>query len=135
MRASAGGFDALVAGEREYARHYRRSRRDVARDATFGDGWVDEAFLLDGNGDFIDVPDHPTLNVGTSDFTVDLWVRFDSTQGEQVLIEKFVANDVGWTLTKLPDNTVRLAITADANIDSAPQNLPLDTWIFFCGST
>ena len=41
-------------------------------DATFGSGLIAQAFSLDGDGDFIDVPHDPALNVGTGDFTVDL---------------------------------------------------------------
>lgn len=104
-------------------------------DAAYGEGWIDEAFVLDGNGDFINVADHPGLNAGTAAFTADLWVRFDTTQGEQVLIEKYVEtfgdDRTGWTLTKLPNNVVELAITSDVRIDSAPLTLPLGKWVFF----
>ena len=79
-------------------------------DATTGSGMVAQAFILDGDGDFVDVPDDPALNVGADDFTVDLWVYFNSTAGEQVLVEKYIedfsATPPGWTLTKLEDNKV-----------------------------
>jgi hypothetical protein len=39
--------------------------------------------LLDGDGDFVDVPHDPALNLGTGDFTIDLWVFFNDTAGEQ----------------------------------------------------
>jgi hypothetical protein len=87
-------------------------------DATTGPGLVNLAFKLDGDGDFIEVPHDPVLNVGTGDFTVELWVNFDNTSGEQVLVEKWIQGDPfsqgwkGWTFTKLEDNTLRLAIAA-----------------------
>lgn len=34
--------------------------------------------LLDGNGDYLSVPDSADWNFGTSDFTIDLWARFNS---------------------------------------------------------
>ena len=51
---------------------------------------------------------------GTADFTVALWVRFNHTNGEQVLIEKgiqrFSANSEGWILTRLENNVIRLTL-------------------------
>jgi N-acetylneuraminic acid mutarotase len=84
--------------------------------ATFGPAQVGDGFVLDGAGDFVDVPDNPALNVGTGDFTVDLWANFSDLGGEQVLIEKYVQATLpgtevtGWTLSKLPDNSLILSI-------------------------
>jgi concanavalin A-like lectin/glucanase superfamily protein len=92
--------------------------------AGFGPGLVREAFTLNGNGQFVEVPADPRLNVGTSDFTIELWVRFNTLDGEQVIAEKFVetmsVSTRGWTVTKLPNNVVRLALGAVGNVDSAP---------------
>lgn len=102
-------------------------------DATFASGLVNQAFQLDGSGDFIEVPHHSDLNVGTADFTVDLWVRFNSTSGEQVLIEKWVdgAGASGWTLTKLSGNQIHLAKAGGGNLTSPSMSLPLHTWMHF----
>jgi hypothetical protein len=62
----------------------------LRNDATFGPGLVDQAFILDGAGDCVDVPHDPALNVDTGDFTVDLWVFVNDTAGQQVLIEKWI---------------------------------------------
>ena len=51
--------------------------------ATTGAGLVDRAFILDGDGDYVEVPHDPALNFGANDFTVDLWVYFNNTDGEQ----------------------------------------------------
>jgi hypothetical protein len=51
--------------------------------ASFGNGLVKEAFKLDGANDFVLVPDSANLRLGTSDFTIDLWVNFRNTNGEQ----------------------------------------------------
>jgi hypothetical protein len=68
-----GNTDDIVAG------------RDAAlqANATTGPGRVGQGFLLDGDGDFVDVPHDPALNLGTGDFTIDLWVFFNDTAGEQ----------------------------------------------------
>jgi hypothetical protein len=108
------------------------NRNAVLRDnATIGPGFVGEAFLLDGNGDFVEVPHDPALNVGTGDFTVDLWVNFNTTFGEQVLVEKYVEQfdptiNTGWTFTKHDDDRLTFG-----GADSGPLSIPTNTWIHF----
>ena len=85
-------------------------------DATFADGKVQQAFSFDGAGDFVNVPDNAQLNFGTDDFTVDFWVNFRSTGGEQVMVEKWIQGvggefSTGWTYTKLFDQTIRFAFS------------------------
>jgi hypothetical protein len=106
--------------------------------ATFGAGQVGQGFILDGIDDFVDVPHHPALNVGTGDFTVDLWVYFNTTDGEQVLVEKYVENfestPPGWFLTKLEGNSLRFGTgpaLPDHGVDSPPLLLPTNMWIHF----
>lgn len=110
--------------------------------ATFGPGLVAQAFELDGVDDFVSVPDEPALDVGTRDFTIALWVNFDSTEGEQILVEKWVQHALepeivwGWTFTKFPDNHVSFAVAERmeptyVEADSAPLDIPLRTWIHF----
>jgi hypothetical protein len=111
-------------------------------DATTGPGLIGQAFVLDGDGDFLEIPHDPALNPGTGDFAVALWVNFDNTTGEQVLVEQWIQRSSappnpseGWTLTKLEDNVLRLAMSSgtdtDTNVDSAPLTIPTDTWIHF----
>ena len=107
--------------------------------ATTGPGLVDQAFVLNGQGAFVNVPDNAALNVGTGNFTVELWVKFNSTSGEQVLAEKYIETDgssaTGWTLTKLSTNVLRLALTdgtdAPIDVDSKTLSIPTNTWIEF----
>jgi hypothetical protein len=104
-------------------------------DATFGPGLVGQAFRLDGDGDFVSVPYDPGLDSGTGDFTVALWVNFDSTRGEQILVEKWVQTtlgppdrQIGWTLTKLEDD--RIGFGLDPGAVSSPRlDIPVGTWI------
>ena len=106
-------------------------------DAAFEPGLIGQAFALDGAGDFVSVPHDPALDVGTGDLTVALWVNFDDTDGEQILVEKWVQRSfepevvVGWTLTKLPDNHMGFATVGGFSANSAPLNIPLGTWIHF----
>lgn len=103
-----------------------------------GPGMVGEAFYLDGES-FVDVAHDPSLDPGRSDFTVDLWVRFSSTDGEQVLVEKWIQGwsdrqPMGWTFTKLADNSVGFfseGVGWALGVGSVPQEIPLDTWTHF----
>jgi hypothetical protein len=102
--------------------------------AITGPGFVGDAFHLDGAGDFVEVPHDPALNVGTGDFTVDFWVYFNTTAGEQVLVEKYVENfgpaPPGWFLTKLPDNSLRFGTGPGPLVVNSPSlALPPNTWI------
>lgn len=106
--------------------------------ATTGPGFVSRASVLDGIGDFVEVSHDPALNVGTGDFTVDLWVNFNSTVGEQILIEKYIENfsptPPGWFLTKFEDNSLRFGTgPADSGhgVTSSALSLPANTWIHF----
>jgi hypothetical protein len=105
--------------------------------ATFAPGKVEQAFLLDGIDDFVMVPDSPALAFGTKDFTVGFWVRFNTTTGEQVMVEKYVEGSprTGWTLTKMDSNTLRLHLADDPSsswntLDVTPPPIPDNTWIF-----
>jgi len=106
-------------------------------DATFGPGLIGQTFVLDGAGDFVSVPHDPALDVGTRDFTVALWVNFDDTKGEQILVEKWVQRSFepevvsGWTLTKLRDNHIGFATEGGFSADSAHLDILLETWIHF----
>ena len=107
---------------------------ELKNGATFAVGRSRLAFNLDGANDYIKVPDNAALDVGTGDFTVDLWVNFNDTAGEQVLVEKYVEtfNDAasGWTLTKLDGDSVLLA-AGGSNAGSRRLTLTPNTWIHF----
>lgn len=110
-------------------------------DATFGPGRIGQAFALDGAGDFVSVPDDPTLDLGTGDFTLALWVNFDDTEDEQILVEKWVQRSfepeivTGWTFETLPDNRVGFAVGYPTEggfaVVSRRLDIPIGTWIHF----
>ncbi|MBN1136443.1 MAG: LamG domain-containing protein [Anaerolineae bacterium] len=117
---------------------------ELVNEAGYGAGIVDLAFMLKEDGgmatlsqNFVNVPHDPALNFGTGDFTIDLWVYFNDTEGEQVLVEKWIQGmeinpSYGWTLTKLDNNALRLAMAAggeEIDIDSGVLDIPTHTWI------
>ena len=99
---------------------------------TFAAGLVGQAFSLNGVDGFVSVPDDPSLSFGTNDFTVDLWVNFNATDGEQVLIEKYIetfdTSAQGWTFTKLADQRLRVSFAGHQVVDSGTVTIPAGTW-------
>ena len=80
--------------------------------------------------------DDPVFNIGNDNFTIQVWVNFNGTEGEQTLIEKWAqANPVaGYTLTKLNGDKLRLAIAVagETDIDSEPLTIASGVWHQFC---
>lgn len=118
---------------------------ELQGDATTGSGFVSEAFILDGDGDFVNVPHVPALNVGYGDFTVALWVFFNDTAGEQVLAEKYIQRfdeDTpceGWTLTKWENNVLQLVMVDGGDgsgIEAVSEELRIltGTWYHFAAT-
>lgn len=100
--------------------------------ATTGLSLIADGFILDGDGDFVEVPHDPELNVGAGDFTVDLWVNFNSTAGEQILAEKYVedfsGNAPGWSFAKLAHNAL---VVAPNSPQTPPLSLVPGQWYHF----
>jgi hypothetical protein len=91
----------------------------------FGTGLLGQAFSLPGDeSNFASRPgDDSVFDFGANDFTVQTWVNFNTTAGEQTLIEKFVgSNSPGWTLTKTATDTIVFAdATGGFSVISATQ--------------
>lgn len=54
-------------------------------------GWVSNAVKFDGINDYVEAPNHPSLNFGTGDFSIDAWVKIDHPNdalGVRVIVEK-----------------------------------------------
>jgi len=55
---------------------------------TFAVGKVGQAFSLDGVNDYVKVPHSPSLNFGTSSFSIDAWVNTTASSRVKVLLDK-----------------------------------------------
>lgn len=114
-------------------------------DTTFGPGLIGQAFVLDGDEDWISVSDHSSLDVGTADFSFELWVMFDSVDpalGLQIFAQKWVDTDpenLGWTFGKQPDNSLSLftggggGYPTNGGIATKPLDIRAGEWIHFAG--
>jgi N-acetylneuraminic acid mutarotase len=77
--------------------------------------------------------DDDDFDFGDRDFSLQVWVNFNDTSGEQEPLEKFAGQTgPGWTVIKLGDGT--LIFTAHPNgVTSPPQPIPTQAWhhLFF----
>lgn len=109
-----------------------RNNATLQTGATFGAGEAGQAFSLNGAGGFVSAPNDPTLNFGTGPFTIETWVKFNSTAGEQIILEKYVetldASSTGYTLTKTGGNSILLALSGGAFFSTFSQPLFANTW-------
>jgi hypothetical protein len=54
--------------------------------------------LFDGTGDYISYANNADFNFGAGDFTVDCWIRFNSTSNPQVIAGRNGTSDRSWSL-------------------------------------
>jgi hypothetical protein len=68
-------------------------------DGTYGPGFkgTDQAFLLDGIDDYVQVPNASTWNFGSKDFTINLWANFNALRPDDLAHPQavFVGHDEG----------------------------------------
>jgi hypothetical protein len=97
----------------------------------FASGLFGQALDLHGNGaQYAQRPvDDAIYDFGSSDFTFQAWVNFNTTSGEQVIIEKFQGGGgPGWTGTKLVGNQWHFWATPSAVLYSPVQSIPANVW-------
>ncbi len=56
--------------------------------ASWTTGVVDDALDFDGSNDYVQVPDHWTLDAGTGDFSIDLWIKTSDTGHVTTILDK-----------------------------------------------
>jgi hypothetical protein len=69
----------------------------VRGNAALVPGEVGQAMAFDGSDDFVEVRDTTVGEVGSTDFTIETWVRSGAT-GIQPIVEKLASNGVGYSL-------------------------------------
>ncbi len=92
--------------------------------------WVDDtpsgvghALELDGTNDYINVPDHAAIDIGTSNFSIGFWLKRNSlVTGRGILDhEPGSGGQEGFQVMLLPDHTLRL------RLDSGTPFILMDT--------
>jgi len=110
--------------------------RDVtlAASPTFGTGLFGQALSLPGSEALAPVRpvNDAVFNFAAGDFTIQAWLNFSSTAGEQVLIEKFTGGSgPGWTFTKLSDQRILFFGASSSSNTSVGQPILTSTWHHF----
>jgi hypothetical protein len=99
--------------------------------AGYGPGLFGQALSLSGEeGQYADLSADPSaFNLGSSDFTIQLWVNFNTFgSSEQTLIEKFSGGGgPGWTLTTPGGNTIQFFASGLPTVQ-APVSITAGTW-------
>lgn len=93
--------------------------------ATFGEGKVEQAFLFDGVDDFIDLGNDTSLHFSSSEFTLALWIKFNSlgqncggydNECVRGILAKMLrvhgrgTGEDGWYLAKVNDNGLSFSL-------------------------
>jgi hypothetical protein len=97
----------------------------------FVTGLFGQAVSLDGTGNmYAQRPvDDSVFDFAARDFTVSVWVKFNTTANEQVLIEKFTGvAGPGWTLTKLTTQELRFAAPPVITMTTGALNISTGVW-------
>jgi hypothetical protein len=99
---------------------------DATAPITFSSGLIGDAMNTNtsplNNGSRAD----STFNI-PANFTVQTWAKFDTVNGEQVLVEKFTsASGPGWTFYKRSDNGIDFYASASGSAGSAANVVGVD---------
>jgi hypothetical protein len=97
----------------------------------FGAGLFGQALDIPGDRNQFAVRslDDTVFDFGGSDFTIQVWVNYNTTSNEQVLLEKWSDPPLeGWTLTKMSGDRYRFATGGMGNHDSVPLSITTDAW-------
>jgi hypothetical protein len=84
-------------------------------DISYVEGKVGQAFGFNGAGQWVNCGNTSAGNFGAKDFTVAFWVKFNTVNTEQVVVEKYVetlggsGEPSGWSMTKLSNNRFQFA--------------------------
>jgi len=92
------------------------------------------SLLLDGNSDYVTVPDNANWNFGTGNFTLNSHIRFNSLTGAQDIIGQFAAGGSYWVLYKAATTHklnalfVSGGVTKGAYVMTSDWAASADTW-------
>jgi hypothetical protein len=104
--------------------------------AAFAAGKVGQSFNLDGVDDFVSITNNGSLDMGTGNLTIDLWVNFNSLATDQTLFHKVSgsgssANDPSYFVEYEQTNALRFRIGEGLSVTNdliVPTSLVTGVW-------
>lgn len=87
------------------------------------------SIAFDGTGDWLTVPDSPTLQLQDSDFTIEGWVYLTALGVARGLVSKGTAT-TGWSVGISASNFLTFSYSITL-VTGAGATVPLNTWTFF----
>jgi hypothetical protein len=93
--------------------------------------WGTASLLLNGSTDWLTIPEHASWAFGTGKFTIDMWIRFNSTSGTQGFMARRNDAQDNWYWGVTGDQIYFSIFSGGTQIitmTSATQTLNTDTW-------
>ena len=91
--------------------------------ATYVDGRFSKALSFDGVDDYVSVPDSASLDIGTSDFTIEAWIKLGTTANDYYGIydkgKGLTSGEGRYSLFVTPSDTLRLHIYGQSGGEQA----------------
>ena len=82
--------------------------------------------FFDGTGDSLSTADSPDWDFGTGDFTLDLWVRFNSIAGDQAFIDRGEGNN--FIIQKTSSGNLQVGLQGNGELIIATWGPSINTW-------
>ncbi len=94
------------------------------------DGQIKEALGFDGTDDIVSIPNNSELDIGTGDFTIQMWVKREKT-GTEAIISKGYFDGEGFSLFFTSADKIRMRAQNDSintNASAGASITPSDGW-------
>ena len=75
--------------------------------------WGSSGLLLDGDSDYLTIPDSSDWDFGTGEFTIDFWSRFNSVASNSTLIDIGYGSNYGMRLLWLTSNELQVYMASN----------------------
>ena len=89
---------------------------------------------FDGSGDYLTAPDSVNWDFGTGDFTIELWVKYNSTSGDQAWVTQYQSTTVGWSFRSSATSGATQFFWGDTQIYSVSDAKQVNTWTHYAVS-
>ena len=90
------------------------------------------SMFFDGTGDYLSIPTNTSMNFGTGDFTIELWIYPTALTTNRVIVQRWASGNTGaWQLYWRSTGTSIAFLVGSSTVllqDPNASNIPLNTW-------